>query len=86
MARAGVGVTVLPRLSRSQSGPDLKFIAVANPSAFRVLGVVRKAGRSLTPAAQRLVACVLEIIAERAAILAYDPTPADAAWEHLKLR
>ncbi len=85
MVRAGVGVTVLPRLARSQSDLDLRFMPVADPSAFRVLGIVRKAGRSLTPAAQRLVSCVLEIVAEHAEVLAYDSTPADAARERLKL-
>lgn len=86
MVRADVGVTVLPRLSRSQGEHGLRFMPVADQGAFRVLGILRKAGRDLMPAARRFVACVLEIVAERSTALGYDAAPAHAAWTQLKLR
>ena len=53
MVRAGVGITVLPRLVVDRVERDVRFLPVADPSARRRIDVLRRAHVSLSPAARR---------------------------------
>ena len=53
MVRAGVGVTVLPRLTVDRMEREVRFLPVADPSARRRIDVLRRAHVSLSPAARR---------------------------------
>ena len=53
MVRAGVGVTVLPRLTVHRMEREVRFLPVADPSARRRIDVLRRAHVSLSPAARR---------------------------------
>ena len=53
MVRAGVGVTVLPRLAVSRMEREVRFLPVADPAARRRIDVLRRAHVSLSPAARR---------------------------------
>jgi len=50
LVRAGVGVTVLPRLSIPASAPDLSFIALADPLARRTVGLLTRSAEVNLPA------------------------------------
>ncbi len=52
MVRAGVGITVLPRLAVERSGDRLVFIALADAGATRRIDVLRRSHDMPTPAAQ----------------------------------
>ena len=52
MVRAGIGVTVLPRLVVAGSDRELIFKEVADPDARRQIEVLRRAHAKLSPAAQ----------------------------------
>ncbi len=51
LVRAGVGVTVLPRLVVDGKSPDVKFLSVADPDARRRIDILRRAHATLSPAA-----------------------------------
>ncbi|HLI11664.1 MAG TPA: LysR family transcriptional regulator [Alphaproteobacteria bacterium] len=72
MVRAGVGITLLPRLCRLQGGEGLRFLPVDDANAYRVVGMIAKQGRAHLPATNRLVEVVLDVIAERAGDLEYE--------------
>jgi DNA-binding transcriptional LysR family regulator len=50
LVRAGVGVTVLPRLVIGGAESDLRFLPVADPSARRPIEILRRAHASPSPA------------------------------------
>ena len=58
MVRAGVGVTVLPRLSVHRDDSKVKFLPVADRAALRRIEILFRAHSSLSPAAQCFEAAV----------------------------
>jgi DNA-binding transcriptional LysR family regulator len=54
---AGLGVAAVPRLSMPLKGhPTLVSIPITNPEITRTVGLIRRRGRSLSPAAEHLYA------------------------------
>ena len=53
MVRAGVGVTVLPRLAVGRADRETRFLPVADPAARRRIDTLRRANVSPSPAAAR---------------------------------
>ena len=53
MVRAGIGVTVLPRLAVNSVSRDLVFVATADPAARRHIDMLYRTRSSLSPATQR---------------------------------
>lgn len=51
LVRAGVGVTILPRLSLSPAEQDLSFVRLSDPSARRTVGLVSRSSEVASPAA-----------------------------------
>lgn len=83
LVRSGVGITILPRLCRVQATDDLRFLPLEDPGAVRVLGMITRRGRRLSPATERLIAATLDVVAENAAALGYraiDPEEALEVW------
>jgi DNA-binding transcriptional LysR family regulator len=61
MVRQGIGVTVLPRIALDSMGMDgLVHRRLADPRPMRSIGVVRRADRVLSPAAERIIAYLVE--------------------------
>ena len=53
--RRGIGISILPALTaRYVASRELRFVSLTRPTLERKLSLVRRAGRSLTPAAQLL--------------------------------
>lgn len=65
--RAGVGVTVLPRLVIGANEEELRFLRVADPLARRRVDVLRRAHASPSPAAERFQEVVGRVAREVAA-------------------
>ncbi len=63
LARAGLGVALVPRLGRSALGPDLVAVAVVDPVPTRDVVALHRRSMAGSPA----VAAVLEALAGRAA-------------------
>jgi DNA-binding transcriptional LysR family regulator len=55
MAAAGLGVAILPEAARTSAPAGLCMVPIRRPVLSRQIGLVMKAGRSLSPAAQKLV-------------------------------
>jgi DNA-binding transcriptional LysR family regulator len=56
MAHAGLGVAVLPESAlQVASHPALRIVPVSSPALTRKIGIIGKPGRSLSPAAVKLV-------------------------------
>lgn len=66
MIRAGLGISVLPRLCRT-TDPDIRFLPLADPLAERTLGWIAPAERKLQPAATQLLEAVKATISARSA-------------------
>ncbi len=64
LVRAGVGVTVLPRLVVDGAEPELCFLPVADPAAQRRIDILRRAHSSLSPAAQSFEDAIRRIARE----------------------
>ncbi len=64
MIRAGVGITVLPRLAVAGERKDLRFLPVADMSARRNMELLRRAHASLPPVCAEFQQCVREVTAE----------------------
>jgi DNA-binding transcriptional LysR family regulator len=61
MVRAGLGITILPSSTLEvQSATDLVWRQLANRSLARKIGVLRRRGRSLSPAAESFIAFLLQ--------------------------
>lgn len=56
MVRAGVGVTVLPRLAVNPAEDRLTFLPVADPAARRRIDILRRSPQTLPPAAEVFLA------------------------------
>lgn len=54
MLEAGIGVTTLPRLAFQEEHERLRFIPLAPPHLERRIGLLRRAGQSLSPAADAM--------------------------------
>ena len=55
LVAAGVGIAVVPRLAMPQDDhPQLASIPIVGPEVTRTIGLIRRRGRTLTPAAQLL--------------------------------
>jgi len=55
LVRAGVGITLLPRLSLTGLAPDLAFVPVDMPNINRTVGLLRRRGETATPAVEQFV-------------------------------
>ncbi len=54
MLEAGIGVTTLPRLAFQEEHDRLRFIPLATPHLERQIGLLRRSGQSLSPAADAM--------------------------------
>src|SRR5438067_3229614 len=62
---SGLGVAAVPRLSMPRKGhPLLVSVPIANPEVTRTVGLIKRRGRSLSPAAEHLYE-MLRTIAQR---------------------
>ncbi|MXP64958.1 LysR family transcriptional regulator [Roseomonas sp. M0104] len=67
MVRAGLGLGVLPSTAvEMQVSPDLRALPIGDPPLTRPIALVRRAGRSLSPAAEAFLAMLRECLALRA--------------------
>jgi DNA-binding transcriptional LysR family regulator len=71
MVEAGLGVTILPRLCRWKCGYAVRFLPLADARVNRTVGWVTQEGRTLQPAAQRLLNSVRAVTRECAKELGY---------------
>ena len=56
LVEAGLGISVLPKLATPQGEhPIIVTRPIGNPQVSRTIGVVRRRGRQLSPAAQRFL-------------------------------
>jgi LysR family carnitine catabolism transcriptional activator len=69
MVDSNIGVTILPRLCRWHARGDLRFLPLADATAFRTVGAITRRGRSLSPITRRLLRAVEEVVREREAEL-----------------
>jgi LysR family transcriptional regulator, carnitine catabolism transcriptional activator len=67
MVQAGLGIAILPESAAApDAGLHLRAIAIREPVLTRPIGLLTRPGRSLSPAAQRLVDVLRETIRRRA--------------------
>jgi len=71
MVEAGLGVTILPRLCRWKCGYAVRFLPLADDRVNRTVGWITQEGRTLQPAAQKLLDCVRALTRECAKELGY---------------
>jgi DNA-binding transcriptional LysR family regulator len=64
--RAGVGITVLPSLSRVQGSEGLRFLPIADPRARRVVHLLTRKDRNISPAARQFADILQVTIAQHA--------------------
>lgn len=62
--KAGLGITVLPTLAKPGPEHGLAFVPLVAPRVLRVVGVVRRAGYSLSPAGRQMHALMLATLTE----------------------
>jgi LysR family carnitine catabolism transcriptional activator len=55
MAAAGLGIAILPDAAMHSAPASVRRIAISHPVLQRRIGIITRAGRSLSPAAQKLV-------------------------------
>ncbi|MBR9800124.1 MAG: LysR family transcriptional regulator, partial [Gammaproteobacteria bacterium] len=60
---AGMGITTLPRLAFPQEYERLRFIELSEPRVSREVGLIRRKGASLSPAAQAMESFIIERLA-----------------------
>lgn len=60
MVRAGLGITVLPRLAMQTNADGLVFRRVADQSAIRQIDLVHRSGNTLSPAAETLKSVIVD--------------------------
>jgi DNA-binding transcriptional LysR family regulator len=56
--RQGIGVTVLPRLTKPPTAADLAFVQLTNPVLSRSIGIVTRRDQTLLPAARDMFALI----------------------------
>lgn len=69
LVTAGVGVTVLPQLAVRVAPAWLRFVDLADPAAFRIVGVLIRRGKKLSPATKMLVDTTRTLLSESAELL-----------------
>ncbi|MFT5446015.1 MAG: DNA-binding transcriptional LysR family regulator [Gammaproteobacteria bacterium] len=67
MVRAGIGVTVLPRLAVNNNADDIEFVAVKDRAARRQIDLLRRAHTQYSPAAQQF-AVNIRTVAEQVSL------------------
>ena len=55
MVAAGLGVAILPHAATASAPSAIRRVSIRTPALTRRIGIITKSGRSLQPAAQRLV-------------------------------
>jgi DNA-binding transcriptional LysR family regulator len=55
LAAAGLGVAILPDVANTSASPAIRRVDIRKPVLTRQIGILTRAGRSLPPAAQKLV-------------------------------
>jgi DNA-binding transcriptional LysR family regulator len=75
--RQGIGVTVLPRLTKPPTATDLAFVQLTNPVLSRSMGIATRRGQTLLPAARDMFALIETELREYAK--AHGATLADMA-------
>lgn len=78
VVRAGVGVTVLPRLSHLQSSDGLRFLPIDDPNAVRTVYLLSRSDRNLSPAARRFIGLFKQVVAGAAGAYGLNLLPAAA--------
>lgn len=71
MVQAGLGVTVLPRLCRHQSGSTVAFLPLEDRQAERTVGWIRTTERDPLPATRHLIDALKDVIRRRSTDLDY---------------
>ncbi|MEP3277302.1 MAG: LysR substrate-binding domain-containing protein [Stappiaceae bacterium] len=61
LVRAGIGITVLPRLVVGKAAGDVEFLAVADPLARRRIDILRRTHTSLTPVTHKFRSVIRSI-------------------------
>ncbi len=56
--RQGIGITVLPRLTRPPTATDMAFVQLTNPVLSRSIGIATRRGQTLLPAARDMFALI----------------------------
>jgi DNA-binding transcriptional LysR family regulator len=54
MVAAGLGVAILPEAAMTSAPESVRRVAIRRPVLTRQIGILTRAGRSLSPAAQKL--------------------------------
>ena len=62
--RAGLGITVLPTLAKPAPEHGLAFVPLVAPRVQRVVGIVKRAGHSLSPAGVQMHALMLTTLTD----------------------
>ncbi|WP_342642361.1 LysR family transcriptional regulator [Rhodoligotrophos ferricapiens] len=84
--RQGLGVSVLPRLCRVQGAEGLRFLPVADPTAYRIVGLLSKKERRQLPGTRRFASAIYDVIHEQAQVLDYELLPAKQPGHYLPVR
>lgn len=74
--RDGVGITVLPRLTKPEWAEGVTFVPLAQPKVTRQIGIMTRHGQTLLPIAGKLIALMagsLEHYAERKGAALWKP-------------
>lgn len=66
LVQTGVGLTILPTLSRFQGSDNLRFLPIADQTAKRTVYLLRHSERALSPAAQLFASVIRSVIDKRA--------------------
>jgi DNA-binding transcriptional LysR family regulator len=69
LASAGVGVTVLPHLSKPPGDRSIRFLPVADPTAKRRVSTIVKSEQSLSPAGAIFLETVRAVVRDQAQVL-----------------
>lgn len=81
--RKGIGITVLPRLTRPPSATDTAFVQLTDPVLSRSIGIATRRGQTLLPAARDMFALIEAELREyskaHGAVLADTPTKLQAS-------
>ena len=86
LVRAGVGVTVLPRLAVHSAERELVFLPVADPEARRRIDILRRAHAELSPAALSFVDAVRRVAGNLAASQSFEASHGSCTGSPRKYR
>jgi LysR family carnitine catabolism transcriptional activator len=70
LVRAGLGITVLPRLSIPATEDEMRFVPLDDPAAHRAVGLITRVNERGSPATEAFVRELRESLASRARELA----------------